>query len=229
MNNFARKPYVNTKLNSIDIFQNIFIYGGVGTGKTTFARDAIKKWQMQQAERHIQNKHEDMKRRAEENEVEYYHIEIIPTTYFTEDSIKSTFKLAEEPAKLDPGKEPYIPNWWVSDLTPDIKLYNEIDISEKIIFDRFNYLEMANGLKRCKLLVLDDVGSFEIMPANFNIYDSLIDWRIRASLPTIVISNKNIEELEKLIGTRAADRLQTFLAIDDLDIKGDSISWRIPQ
>lgn len=67
--------------------------------------------------------------------------------------------------------------------------------------------EMMKALEECELLVLDDLGSERWTAwAEEQIY-TLIDYRYRHEMPTVVTTNMTLKQLEKSLGTRIMDRL----------------------
>lgn len=67
--------------------------------------------------------------------------------------------------------------------------------------------EILEQLTKCDLLVLDDIGAEKQSAWTEERLYLLIDRRYRDKRATIVTTNLNYNEIEKLLGTRAMDRL----------------------
>lgn len=66
--------------------------------------------------------------------------------------------------------------------------------------------EIYSYLSRVPILCIDDVGSLASSSYLFEAYTTILDARYKQRLPTLITSNIAHTELEKLIGSRSADR-----------------------
>ncbi|MGK8773007.1 ATP-binding protein [Acinetobacter baumannii] len=66
--------------------------------------------------------------------------------------------------------------------------------------------EIYNHLSHVPILCIDDVGSLASSSYLFEAYTTILDARYKLRLPTLITSNIAYTELEKLIGSRSADR-----------------------
>ena len=93
----------------------------------------------------------------------------------------------------------YIPDL-ILDLRHTFNTGKETHITERDIVDRY---------AGYRILVLDDLGAEKSTEYTTQILDTIIDRRIRNGFPTVVTSNLNLSEVEKLISERLSSRLSS--------------------
>lgn len=72
----------------------------------------------------------------------------------------------------------------------------------------FSETEVKNKFKKANLLIIDEIGvQFGTEAEIIQLFD-ILDYRYREVLPTILITNLNLEGIKKVLGERVFDRLK---------------------
>jgi DNA replication protein DnaC len=74
--------------------------------------------------------------------------------------------------------------------------------------------ELMTPLEKCRVLILDDLGAGSLSDCERRYSLELIDARLSKVRPTIVTSNWNLEQIEKLMDDRIASRLSGFALLE---------------
>jgi DNA replication protein len=82
------------------------------------------------------------------------------------------------------------------------------------IFGDFGYFETSieffdylNRLKKCDLLVIDEIGSGRITQVSYNHFYDLVNYRVDNNLATIYTTNYNDEQIKDALGERLYSRI----------------------
>jgi DNA replication protein len=82
------------------------------------------------------------------------------------------------------------------------------------IFGDFGYFETSiqffeylNRLKRCDLLVIDEIGSGRVTQVSYNHFYDLVNYRVDNNLATIYTTNYNDEQIKDVLGERLYSRI----------------------
>lgn len=199
------QAYYNPELESLDIFQNIFISGATGTGKTQWIKHRILGFLMEEIKKDIENNEfydEDDKQKMGYEAVydfESYSWRCIIYDRFTSKQGSGIMFITADKVNLE-----YQTN-------------------------KFEFDELFQKLAKCRLLVIDDLGTKKSSDYVVDTVREIISERIERRLPTVVTSNKKLHEIAELIDDRLADRLATFKPITSFDIKGNDTSFRSDQ
>lgn len=196
------QPYYNPELNDIDIFQNLYVFGSTGTGKTQWVKSRVTEFLMEEVRKSIyENEFYDATEKQSMSYEAVYDFE----SYYWQCRIFDRFT-----TKKGTG---------IMFITAD-----KINIEYQT--NRFEFDSLYQNLTKCRLAVIDDLGTKKSSDYSVDIVREIINERIERNLPTIVTSNKRLHEIAELIDDRLADRLSTFKSITSFDIKGDDMSFR---
>ncbi len=73
-------------------------------------------------------------------------------------------------------------------------------------YDDNTYHQKLERLRRCDLLILDDLGTQQSKEWGAERLDRIIDWRYAARVPLVVTTNAKSEDLDLRVASRLADR-----------------------
>jgi Cdc6-like AAA superfamily ATPase len=196
------QPYYNPDIENIDIFQDLYVFGSTGTGKTQWVKSRVTDFLMEEVRKSIyENEFYD----PNEKERLCYEVVYDFESYYWQCRIFDRFTTKKGTGMMF--------------ITAD-----KINIEYQT--NKFEFDSLYKKLAGCRLAVIDDLGTKKSSDYSVDIVREIINERVERNLPTIVTSNKKLHEIAELIDDRLADRLSTFRPITSFDIKGDDMSFR---
>lgn len=105
--------------------------------------------------------------------------------------------------------------------------YREIIMKIKQnIMDQVYYNKIMNRYKKCRVLLIDDLFKGNISGSDINIIFEIINYRYFNNLPTIISSEKginNILEIDEAIGSRIIEMSKGYIC----EVRGKKLNHRI--
>ena len=90
-------------------------------------------------------------------------------------------------------------------------------------YDDNTYHQRLEKVRRCELLILDDLGTEHAKEWAGERIDRIVDWRYVSRMPLVVTTNAKSEDLAQRVASRLADRNCSVVAqIDAEDYRGSS-------